>query len=109
MYEDRELLTKLQLKRNSIEIEIQKLTYNSQGISYSELLRNLIENELIESKFGNYKNKCEKYKTYSKIRGFVSKSVGVKTNTYTKSEYIEALCIIEDEYDFSIPERYYEI
>lgn len=104
MYKDREMLTKLQMERDRIEIEIQKLTYNTNGVSYSEMLRKLVE-EFIECSF-NYRNKCEKYKLYTKIRGSISKLVGVKTNTYTRSEYLEALIVMRDKYNFIIPDRY---
>ena len=43
---------------------------------------------------------------YTLIRGKISKELGVKTQTYTRLEYIKALDIIKRDYEYDIPEEY---
>lgn len=104
MHSDRVLLTRLQLERKSIDVKIEKLTHHPTGVSYSKMLCSLIEGYI--DKNCSFNNKSERYKLYEKIRGSISKEVGVNSNSYTRSEYLDAIEVLKTKYDYDAPEAY---
>ena len=108
MYVDRIKLNELNKKKKEITKEINTITSHKNGTSYGKMLSKLIyevirDNDLIGA---DYFNSVKRYKEYSRIHFMISSIVGVKTQVWTKSEYIEALSIIQREFNYNIKEYY---
>ena len=110
MTEDRRELEKLQEKREQINRIIKEITVHPSGKTYGKMISNLIYeclNNSSTNKLPTYNGKWnKKYAVYSKMHAELTKELGIKTQTFTKQEYIKALNIIKKKYNYSIPEKY---
>lgn len=101
---DRQQLNQLQAEKKQIESKIKEITTHRNGLTYGKMLYQLIQQYIADTT--NIKDSISRYSLYSKIRGDISKQLGVKTQTYTKSEYNKALYIIESTLNYKIPEDF---
>lgn len=101
---DRERINQIQKEIKNLTEELDSYTKHKSGKSYSLMLKDLIYEYI------NYEHKyfgsVQQYKRYEQLRGSISKGMNIKTAMYTKSEYINALYIIESVWNFKIPDKY---
>jgi len=91
---ERELLIKLTEEKARIEKEIKSLTYAKSGMSYGKLIRLLLQNYVADNNKGL--TSVQKHRIYSDLHHQVSSRIGIKTQVFTKSEYIQAIEIIKN-------------
>lgn len=101
---EREQINKLRAEKEEIEKQLKKLTSFDKKSTYSQKLKDLIY-EYIRNKKAYY-SRYQEHAMYEKLRGNISKRLGVKTQTYSKHEYIDALKIIQNEWNYKIDEQY---
>lgn len=104
MYRDRIELNELIAKRNNIQLQISKITKSESGKSYGQLIREIVD-EVVKSKLP-YASKVVRYKEYTRIHREITRSLNIKTQTFTKSEYKEALGFIEKRLGYAVPDCY---
>lgn len=116
MLEDRKLLNDLVNQRNELDKQIKSITYNSNGVSYGSIIRKLLY-DFIYQKYKNTLLKSyeedkiyssyEAHKIYCKLHLEITNRLGIKTQTFTRQEYLETLNYMKLNFGMDILEKYY--